>query len=167
MPMWSMNPVRGKVTSLSVLAENRGSRPNTAGPAVAVRGRNERHEGRQRPAGTRERPPPTPGGSQVEQKALERELAANGIAAEDFGLFTSLGLTNFDYEAAAPILVKWLARASDPILKEMIACALTGEKSAGSAATQALIKEFRNAPKDEDWDSQVGVRECPRNARRA
>lgn len=79
-----------------------------------------------------------------EWQQLEADLEAHGIETADLGLFSSVVPTRFDYEAAAPILVRWLPRVPDPVEKETIARSLTGVKTASSAA-RAIVAEFRGA----------------------
>jgi hypothetical protein len=81
----------------------------------------------------------------AEWRQLEDELEANGIDTTDFGIFSSVVPTTFDYDAAAPILVRWLPRVRDPAEKEMLARSLTGVKTARSEAGRAILAEFRNA----------------------
>jgi hypothetical protein len=45
----------------------------------------------------------------AEWRQLEVELEANRIDSTDLGIFSSIVPTTFDYEAAAPILVRWLS----------------------------------------------------------
>ena len=78
---------------------------------------------------------------------LEAELASNGLETADFGLLASVVPTTFDYEAAAPILVKWLPRVGDPVEKEVIARSLTSTTTAQLEAARALVGEFRRLPK--------------------
>jgi HEAT repeat protein len=81
----------------------------------------------------------------AEWQQLEAELQASGIDPTDLGIFSSVVPTTFDYEAAAPILVRWLPRVGDPVEKEVLARSLTGVKSARSEASRAIVAEFRNA----------------------
>jgi HEAT repeat protein len=85
-----------------------------------------------------------------EWRQMERELEAHGIAPTDLGIFSSIVPTTFDYEAAAPILVRWLPRVPDPVEKELIARSLTGVRTASSEAARAIVAEFRNADMDAD-----------------
>lgn len=61
-----------------------------------------------------------------------------------------VGRPHFDYEAAAPILVRWLPRLRDPIEKEVIARSLAGVKRAPPEAARVLIDEFRR-DESETW----------------
>ena len=90
----------------------------------------------------------------AEWRQLEAELDASGIDATDLGIFSSVVPTAFDYEAAAPILVRWLPQVCDPIEKEVLARSLTGVKTARAEAARAIVAEFRNADMDaesEKW----------------
>jgi HEAT repeat protein len=90
----------------------------------------------------------------AEWRKLEAELEASGIDTTDLGIFSSVAPTRFDYEAAAPILVRWLTRVRDPVEKEVLARSLTGVKTARSEAARAIVAEFRNADMDaeaEKW----------------
>jgi hypothetical protein len=90
----------------------------------------------------------------AEWRQLEVELEANRIDSTDLGIFSSIVPTTFDYEAAAPILVRWLPRVRDPVEKEVLARSLTGVKMARSEAARAIVAEFRNAEMDaesEKW----------------
>ena len=80
-----------------------------------------------------------------EWRKLESELQANGVDPTDLGIFSSVVPTTFDYEAAAPILVRWLPRLRDPVEKEVLARSLTGVKAARSQAARAIVAAFRNA----------------------
>src|SRR5918999_728445 len=80
-----------------------------------------------------------------EWRKLESELQANGIDPTDLGIFSSVVPTTFDYEGAAPILVRWLPRLCDPVEKEMLARSLTGVKAGRSQAARASVAAFRNA----------------------
>ncbi len=89
-----------------------------------------------------------------EWRQLEAELEANGIDPTDLGIFSSVIPTTFDYEAAAPILVRWLPRVRDPVEKEVLARSLAGTRRAPHGAAQVLIEEFRRADPDawlEKW----------------
>lgn len=93
---------------------------------------------------------------EAEQRALCAELEAAGISARDFGFFArdipeaGIYAPQFDYAAAAPILIRWLRRAKTSLIKERIVRSLTGEKAATPDALKPLVIEFREAP-DEDW----------------
>jgi hypothetical protein len=80
-----------------------------------------------------------------EWQGLEAELEAHGLDTTDLGIFSSVVPTRFDYDAAAPTLVKWLPRVRDPVEKEVIARSLTGSRTAGADAGRALVLEFRSA----------------------
>ena len=87
-------------------------------------------------------------------RQLEAELEASGIDTTNLGIFSSVVPTRFDYEAAAPILVRWLPRVHDPVEKEVLARSLTGVKTGRSEAARAIVAEFRNAELDaeaEKW----------------
>jgi hypothetical protein len=89
---------------------------------------------------------------------LAADLESEGIDPSDFGRFgqvPELGIPPpaFDYARAAPILVKWFPRVRTPRVKEAIARSLTGQHEAGSGAAQALVTEFRAAPRTAEWDS--------------
>src|SRR5215218_1475862 len=83
-----------------------------------------------------------------EWREMEAELEAAGIETTDLGIFSSVVPTTFDYEAAAPILVRWLQLVRDPVEKEVIARSLTGVKTASSEAARAIVAEFRRADMD-------------------
>jgi HEAT repeat protein len=85
-----------------------------------------------------------------EWQQLEAELEANGIDTTDLGIFSSVVPTSFDYEAAAPTLVRWLPRLRDPVEKEVIARSLAGVKKAPPEAARVLIDEFRR-DESETW----------------
>ena len=85
-----------------------------------------------------------------EWRELEAELEAHGLETTDLGIFSSVVPTHFDYDAAAPILVKWLPRVRDPVEKEVIARSLTGTKRASEDAARAILIEFRRAPMSDD-----------------
>ena len=90
----------------------------------------------------------------AEWRQLEAELEANGIDSTDLGIFSSVVPTTFDYEVAAPTLVRWLSRMRDPVEKEVLARSLTGVKTWRSAAARAIVAEFRTADMDaesEKW----------------
>lgn len=76
----------------------------------------------------------------------------SGIDPTDLGIFSSVVSTRFDYEAAAPILVRWLPRVRDPVEKEVLARSLTGVKTAHSEAARAIFAEFRNANLDAETE---------------
>jgi aminopeptidase N len=93
---------------------------------------------------------------EAEEAALRAELEAAGISARDFGFFArdipeaGIHAPRFDYEAAAPILIRWLPRARTPLLKERIVRSLTGEKAATPDALVPLVREFRSAGDQEE-----------------
>jgi hypothetical protein len=90
----------------------------------------------------------------TEWRQLEAELEAHGIDPTDLGIFSSVVPTTFDYESAAPILVRWLPRVRDPVEKEVLARSLTGVKAASSTAARAIVTEFQSADVDaesEKW----------------
>jgi hypothetical protein len=80
-----------------------------------------------------------------EWRQLEAELEAHGIDATDLGIFSSVAPTRFDYEAAAPIVARWLSHVRDPVEKEVLARSLTGVRTAPPVAARALVDEFRSA----------------------
>ncbi len=71
-----------------------------------------------------------------------RELEAAGIDTRDFGLFTSLRPTTFDYARAAPILIEWLPRMVEPAVVDSIARSLTGQPAARGEGSRRLISAF-------------------------
>jgi HEAT repeat protein len=85
---------------------------------------------------------------------LEADLEARGIDTTDFGLFSSVATVVFDYEAAAPILIEWLPRVTDPSLKETIARSLTGIKTDRADAARAIVAEFRVAPTADEFGAK-------------
>jgi hypothetical protein len=60
----------------------------------------------------------------AEWRQPEAELEASGIDTTDLGIFSSVAPTRFDYESAAPILIRWLPRMHDPVEKEVLARSL-------------------------------------------
>ena len=82
---------------------------------------------------------------------VESDLEARGIDTTDFGLFSSVAPVAFDYEAAAPILIEWLPRVTDPSLKETIARSLTGIRTDRADAAKAIVAEFRAAPGSDEF----------------
>jgi hypothetical protein len=89
-----------------------------------------------------------------EERGLLEALEAAGVRTEDFGLFTSASIeTTFDYERAMPVLIQWLPRVTDPLLKEIIARSLAGEEAAKGAGARALAAEFGKAPSTAEWHS--------------
>jgi hypothetical protein len=93
---------------------------------------------------------------EAEEAMLRADLEAAGIPARDFGFFArdipeaGIYAPRFDYEAAAPILIRWLPRAQTPLVKERIVRSLTGEKSATPGALGPLIREFQAAGNEEE-----------------
>jgi HEAT repeats len=93
---------------------------------------------------------------EAEEVALRADLEAAGVSARDFGFFASeipeagIHAPRFDFETAAPILIRWLPRARTPLVKERIVRSLTGEKAATPDALKPLVEEFRRA-EDEEW----------------
>ena len=83
-----------------------------------------------------------------EWSAVESDLEAHGIDTTDFGLFSSVAPTHFDYEAAGPVLIEWLPRVDDPTLKETIARSLIGATGSARVAADALASDFRRVPDD-------------------
>jgi hypothetical protein len=77
------------------------------------------------------------------------ELTAAGVDVADFGLFTSLRPVSFDFERAAPILVKWLPRIALPAIVETIARSLRGQRGAQGEGAQQLIAAYRRMPDSE------------------
>jgi hypothetical protein len=89
-----------------------------------------------------------------EERGLLEALEAAGVRSEDFGLFISGPReTTFDYERATPVLIEWLPRVRDPVLKEIVVRSLTGEKAAEGTGARALISEFKELPNTEEWHS--------------
>jgi HEAT repeat protein len=82
---------------------------------------------------------------------LESDLEARGIDTTDFGLFSSVAPVAFDYAAAAPILIEWLPRVTDPSLKETIARSLTGIRTDKADAAKAIVAEFRAASGSDEF----------------
>jgi HEAT repeat protein len=58
----------------------------------------------------------------------------------------------FDYERAAPVLLEWLPRVEDQVLREVIARSL-GFSSAPPGTAKALVAEFRRQHTSDDWMS--------------
>jgi hypothetical protein len=83
-----------------------------------------------------------------EWSAVESDVEAHGIDTTDFGLFSSVAPTRFDYEAAGPVLIEWLPRVDDPTLKETIARSLIGATGSARVAACALVNDFRRVPAD-------------------
>lgn len=71
------------------------------------------------------------------------DLKAAGIDAGEFGTFTTLYRTTFDYAHATPILIEWLPRIDEPTVVEAIARSLTGERGARGEGARQLIAAFR------------------------
>jgi hypothetical protein len=98
----------------------------------------------------------------AEEAALRADLEAAGIASRDFGFFASRDVPEagifapeFDFAAAAPVLIRWLPRARTPLIKERIVRSLTAEKAATPAALKPLVDEFRAAD-DEQLKWAIG-----------
>jgi hypothetical protein len=91
----------------------------------------------------------------AEEAALRADLEAAGISARDFGFFArdvpeaGIRAPRFDFEAAVPVLIRWLPRAQTPLVKERIVRSLTGERAATPAALKPLVEEFRKADDEE------------------
>jgi hypothetical protein len=86
-------------------------------------------------------------------------LEATGVDPTDFGRFVNfpapeagIEAAHFDYERAAPVLLEWLPRVNDQVLREVIARSL-GFPSAPPGTATALITEFRRQPCTEEWMS--------------
>jgi hypothetical protein len=77
------------------------------------------------------------------------EIEAAGIDATDFGVFTSLRPTTFDYVRAAPYLIDWLPRIDHPGVVECIARSLTSQRAARGEGARRLMEAFERLPKDE------------------
>ena len=89
---------------------------------------------------------------EAEEAGLRADLEAAGIASRDFGFFAARDIQEagiraprFDFEAAVPVLIRWLPRARTPLVKERIVRSLTGTKAATPASLEPLIEEFRSA----------------------
>jgi hypothetical protein len=80
---------------------------------------------------------------------LLAELEAAGLPTEDFGLFTTLRPVAFDFRRSVPILLRWLPRMTNPLVKEVIIRSLT-TRFAKPVAAPTLIDEFRSTPL-EQW----------------
>jgi hypothetical protein len=88
----------------------------------------------------------------ADELALLEALETAGISTEDFGLLTSGPVTTtFDYGRAVPVLVEWLPRVHDPVVKEIVIRSLTGRKEAKGAGGRALVEEFRRLPSSDEW----------------
>lgn len=87
------------------------------------------------------------------------ELTAAGIDVADFGLFTSLRPIGFDFERAAPILVKWLPHITLPAVVESIARSLHGQRRVQAEGARQLIAAYRRMP-----DSEQGTKWSIANA---
>jgi len=70
-------------------------------------------------------------------------LEAAGLDTGEFGTFTTLYRTTFDYARAAPILIEWLPRIDEPSVVEAIARSLTGERAARGEGPRRLMVAFR------------------------
>jgi hypothetical protein len=77
------------------------------------------------------------------------ELEAAGMDTSDFGLFTSLRPTTFDYARALPYLIDWLPRIDHPAVVDSIARSLTGQRAAQGEGASRLIAAFKRLPIDE------------------
>src|SRR5258708_36614365 len=72
------------------------------------------------------------------------ELRSAGVATDDYGVFTTLRPTSFDYQRAVPILLAWPPRIDRPEGKETIARSLTGQPEARRlGAARVLVDQFR------------------------
>lgn len=80
--------------------------------------------------------------SRLAAEPILLELRAAGVAAYDLADFARQRLPS---RKAADILVSWLPRVADPIVRSNIAIALTDAK-ARSGATQPLLHLFRRLP---------------------
>ncbi len=84
---------------------------------------------------------------------LVADLEQAGIDTSGFGEFgwtPGLGKepSQFDYERAMPILIKWLPLVNEAGLREVIARGMTGEPSARGEGARALLAEFRKPADD-------------------
>jgi hypothetical protein len=77
------------------------------------------------------------------------ELETAGLDTSDFGLFTSLRPTTFDYARAVPFLIDWLPRIDHPKVVDSIARSLTGQRAARGEGARRLIEAFERLPNDE------------------
>jgi HEAT repeat protein len=90
----------------------------------------------------------------ADELALLEALEAAGVRTEDFGLLASATVeTTFDYGRAVPVLVEWLPKVRDPVLKEIVIRSLAGRKEAKSEGGRALVEEFRRLPPSDEWSS--------------
>jgi HEAT repeat protein len=89
----------------------------------------------------------------VEAGPILDELTIAGVDVADFGLFTSLRPITFDFERAAPILVKWLPRMDSPAVVESIARSLRGQREAKGEGARQLVAAYRRMP-----DSELGTK---------
>lgn len=80
---------------------------------------------------------------------LLAELETAGLPTEDFGHFTTLRPMAFDFGRSVPILLRWLPRMANPLVKEVIVRSLT-TRFAKPVAAPTLIDEFRRTPL-EQW----------------
>jgi hypothetical protein len=94
-----------------------------------------------------------------EGRAVVAALEGEGIDASDFGRFVNYPAPEagiepgqFDYLRAAPILLEWLPRVEDQVLREVIARSL-GFPEAPPGTGAGLVAEFQRQPKSEDWMS--------------
>ena len=76
-------------------------------------------------------------------------LEAAGVDATDFGVFSSLRRTTFDYRRAIPILIDWLPRIDDPAVVESIARSLASQRGARGEGARRLVDAFRRMPIDD------------------
>jgi len=87
---------------------------------------------------------------------LLAELEAAGLPTEDFGHFTTLRPVAFDFRRSVPILLRWLPRMTNPLVKEVIIRSLT-TRFAKPVAAPTLIDEFRRTPL-EQWAVKGAIR---------
>jgi hypothetical protein len=87
---------------------------------------------------------------------LAADLEGAGIDVSGFGEFAPRAIpeagiepSQFDYERAMEILIKWLPLVETSELKEVIARGMTGEPSAMGEGAKTLLDEFRRVPPDE------------------
>jgi hypothetical protein len=73
---------------------------------------------------------------------LYAALEAAGVDATAFGTFGRLVAQTVDYNRAAPVLVDWLPRVSDPALKDAVVRSLAGQSGRHRFGAAALIHEF-------------------------
>jgi HEAT repeat protein len=75
-----------------------------------------------------------------------RALVEAGLDVSEFGAFSSVRASTFDYSRATPILIEWLPRIDQPQLVEAIARCLSGERGARGQGAQELMAAFRRLP---------------------